>query len=900
MVAGRTSSSGIPYWPVDTVLSIQLLTQFVDRLERRCSNRAAEESVYARLMRACGISGALEQGRRVHGHVQRHADDRSLFFGNRLVNMYRRCSSLDEARKVFDRMRERDVVSWTAMISAYAQTGHQRQALDLFTEMAGSSLDPNRVTFLALLEACDSPEFLEDGKQIHARVSALQLLESDVPVANAVMGMYRKCERADLAMAVFSEMRERDLISWNNAIAANAESGDYTFTLALLKSMQLEGMAPDKVTFVSALNACIGSRSLSNGRLIHALVLERGMEGDVVLGTALVTMYGRCGCLESAREIFHRMPERNVVSWNAMVASCTLNAHFAEAIELFKRMVAVAMVEPTRVSFITVLNAVTTPEALAEGRRIHAMIQERQLLSQIEVANALVTMYGRCGGVGDAERVFSAMERRDLVSWNAMISAYAQSGLAREVVNLFHRMRAERVPPDRITFLMALDACAEIRDLDSGRTVHHLSVESGFGSCISVANATMHLYSSCSSSSSSSSSLMEVVAGIFESMAARDVISWNTMITGYVQAGDSFSALSIFKRMLLEGIRGNQVTFMSLLSVCDSRAFLRQGETIHRRVINQTPELSSDPIVAAAIVNMYGKCGELDTARHLFEDTSHRNLASWNSMISAYALHGRAEQAFDLSERMRREGVLPDRVTFITLLNACVAGGAVRHGKMIHARIIDSGLEKDTVVANALVNFYSKCGNLDTATSLFGALDYRDVVSWNGIIAGFAHNGHAREALKSMWLMQQDGVRPDAITFLTILSASSHAGFLRQGGDDFVSMAVDHELERGVEHYGCMIDLLGRAGRIGDAEYFVSAMRDEDKEVSWMTLLSACEVHGDEERAKRVAGSIVEMNPQHSSAYVALSNLYATCGDGSFRFKRPRLKKSLLAKSSSG
>ncbi|EFJ16273.1 hypothetical protein SELMODRAFT_116755 [Selaginella moellendorffii] len=694
--------------------------------------------------------------------------------------------------------------------------------------MAGSSLDPNRVTFLALLEACDSPEFLEDGKQIHARVSALQLLESDVPVANAVMGMYRKCERADLAMAVFSEMRERDLISWNNAIAANAESGDYTFTLALLKSMQLEGMAPDKVTFVSALNACIGSRSLSNGRLIHALVLERGMEGDVVLGTALVTMYGRCGCLESAREIFHRMPERNVVSWNAMVASCTLNAHFAEAIELFKRMVAVAMVEPTRVSFITVLNAVTTREALAEGRRIHEMIQERQLLSQIEVANALVTMYGRCGGVGDAERVFSAMERRDLVSWNAMISAYAQSGLACEVVNLFHRMRAER------------------------------------------------------------------------SMAARDVISWNTMITGYVQAGDPFSALSIFKRMLLEGIRGNQVTFMSLLSVCDSRALLRQGETIHRCVIDQTPELSSDPIVAAAIVNMYGKCGELDTARHLFEDTSHRNLASWNSMISAYALHGRAEQAFDLSERMRREGVLPDRVTFITLLNACVAGGAVRQGKMIHARIIDSGLEKDTVVANALVNFYSKCGNLDTATSLFGALDYRDVVSWNGIIAGFAHNGHAREALKSMWLMQQDGVRPDAITFLTILSASSHAGFLRQGGDDFVSMAVDHELERGVEHYGCMIDLLGRAGRIGEAEYFVSAMRDEDKEVSWMTLLSACEVHGDEERAKRVAGSIVEMNPQHSSAYVALSNLYATCGDGSFRFKRPRLKKSLLAKSSSG
>jgi pentatricopeptide repeat protein len=249
---------------------------------------------------------------------------------------------------------------------------------------------------------------------------------------------------------------------------------------------------------------------------------------------------------------------------------------------------------------------------------------------------------------------------------------------------------------------------------------------------------------------------------------------------------------------------------------------------------------------------------------------------------------------------MQQEGVHPNYVTFVGLLNACASVIALEEGRRVHQQIIQSGLESDVFVGSSLVDMYAKCGSIEDACRVFNKMPSRDVVTWTAILGGFAMHGHGREALKHFEQMCDEGVQPDDITFVCVLSACSHAGLVDEGMCLYASMIRDYMIPAKLEHYTCMVDLLGRAGHLQEAENMVMAMPCKPQAAAWMALLGACRIHGNVGMAECVAKRILELEPENAAVYVLLSNIYAAAGNRHLCENVERQRKERGAKKQPG
>ncbi|KAJ7551429.1 hypothetical protein O6H91_06G015100 [Diphasiastrum complanatum] len=274
----------------------------------------------------------------------------------------------------------------------------------------------------------------------------------------------------------------------------------------------------------------------------------------------------------------------------------------------------------------------------------------------------------------------------------------------------------------------------------------------------------------------------------------------------------------------------------------------------------------------------YAKCGCTEDARELFDNMSERNVVSWNAMIAGYAQNGLGKEALALYEQMKQEGMQLNNVTCVLLLKACASLAALEQGKQLHSEIIKRGFQSDVVVCSTLVDMYAKCGCTEDARELLDNMSERDVVSWTAMIAGYAQNGLAQEALALFEQMQREGTKPDEVTYISILSACAHSGLLDQGRYVFDSMCRNHGVTPTKEHYACMVDLLGRAGCLADADLFINKMPIQPDSVVWMTLLGAARNHGHVEIGRRAFDRVVKLEPKNAAPYVLLSNIYAAAG----------------------
>ncbi|EFJ21200.1 hypothetical protein SELMODRAFT_34426, partial [Selaginella moellendorffii] len=295
-------------------------------------------------------------------------------------------------------------------------------------------------------------------------------------------------------------------------------------------------------------------------------------------------------------------------------------------------------------------------------------------------------------------------------------------------------------------------------------------------------------------------------------------------------------------------------------------------------------------IVANALLNMYAKCEAPAEAQKVFDELEKKDIVSWTTIVSAYSLQGQHEKAYAIFKRMDLEGVRADRVSIVTLLEACCSQGALETGKVFHDRARESGLNSILMVRNAVINMYGKCGSLQDAREVFDKMDHRDVISWNTIIGSYAHSAFAQhgrsiEAVTLFREMLQEDIPVDKVTFVNALAACSHGGLTEEAAQYFTSLVVDFELQPSVEHYGCMVDLLGRLGWLEEAEKFIAGMPVPANSVILATFLAACRMHGDIARAKRVVEKAVGLNPGSSSSsyvassFVALSSIYAEGGE---------------------
>lgn len=363
---------------------------------------------------------------------------------------------------------------------------------------------------------------------------------------------------------------------------------------------------------------------------------------------------------------------------------------------------------------------------------------------------------------------------------------------------------------------------------------------------------------------------------VFDQLCERDVVLWNAMIRGYVKNGLCEEAFKLYCQMKLESVQPDKFTFPCVLKACASLSALQEGKGIHGHVIRNG--LESDAYVGDNLVYMYSKCRSIKDARRMFDKMTPRTVVSWTKMIAGYAQNGIAKEALVLFHEMQLAGVEPDSLTIVIILPACADLGALKQGKWIHHYVVRNGFGSDIYVGTALIDMYAKCGSIEVARQLFDKMSKRDVISWNAMIAGYGMHGLGEDALAIFAQMQEAHMKPDNATFVGVLSACSHAGLVDKGWDYFGCMSRDYYITPSVEHCACMVDLLGRAGRLEEARDFIEEMPLEPDTGVWGALLGACRIHCNIELGEHAAEHLFRLAPGHSGYYVLLSNIYAGAG----------------------
>ncbi|CAM6029922.1 unnamed protein product [Sphagnum balticum] len=383
---------------------------------------------------------------------------------------------------------------------------------------------------------------------------------------------------------------------------------------------------------------------------------------------------------------------------------------------------------------------------------------------------------------------------------------------------------------------------------------------------------------------------MRVERSVFDRMATRNVVSWTALIFGYVKCGQGQKALELSRQMQHEGVQPDSVTFVGVLNACASVGSLDEGRHAHNQIIQSGYD--ADILVANGLVEMYAKCGSMEEAQRIFNNMTTHDVVAWNAMILGHVKCGQGQKALEFWQQMQHEGVQPAPVTYVAVLNACAT---LEEGRAIHKQIVQTNYESDVYVGSSLVNMYAKCGSIEDAQIVFNNMASRDVVSWTAMILAHvnchAMHGRGREAIQHFEQMGQDGVEIDDVTFIALLSACNHAGLVDEGLHCFESMGSVYSIPATVKHYACMVDLLGRAGHLQEAQDLIKSGPGSAEDAAvWRSLLGACRIHGDVEMGENIAIRVIELDPGNDAAYVLLSNIYAAAGKWDLRAKVQQLR----------
>lgn len=590
----------------------------------------------------------------------------------------------------------------------------------------------------------------------------------------------------------------------------------------------------------------------------------------------------KTGHLNDARNLFDKMLHRDEITWTSMISGYVNASNASEALILFSHMWVCPTIRIDPFVLSLVLKACGRNLELKHGESIHGYSVKTGLVNSVFVGSALLDMYSKTGCSSLGCRVFDEMPIRNVVSWTAIITGLVRAGNNNEGLMYFSDMWGSGVDCDTYTFAIALKACADSGSLAYGKAIHTQAMKVGFDSSSFVANTLATMYNKCGK--------LHYGFRLFERMKTRDVVSWTTIIATFVQMGQEEDAIQAFIRMKKSDVDPNEFTFAAVIAGCGGLTKIEWGEQLHSHTM-RIGHINSFS-VANALMTMYSKCGSLTSASMVFHGMTRRDVISWSTIIAGYSQEGHGEEAFELFSWMRREGQKPNEFTLASLLSVCGNMATLEQGKQVHAHVLSIGLEHDIMINSALINMYSKCGSIEEALLIFDTAGNEDSVSWTAMINGYAEHGYSREAINLFEKMSRVGVRPDYVTLIGVLSACSHAGHADLGFHYFNSMSKDYQINPGKEHYGCMIDLLCRAGRLSDAERMIESMPFEQDDVVWSTLLRACRVHGDIECGKRTAQRILELHPNCAGTHITLSNIYAAKGRWSDVSDMRKLMKS--------
>ncbi|CAK9174306.1 unnamed protein product [Ilex paraguariensis] len=507
------------------------------------------------------------------------------------------------------------------------------------------------------------------------------------------------------------------------------------------------------------------------------------------------------------------------------------------------------------------------------------------------LATNLIKSYFEIGLIREAHTLFDEMPERDVVAWTAMIAGYTSCNYYTRAWSLFCEMMRECPDhPNDFTLSSSLKACKGMKSLSCGTLVHGLAIKDGMDGRLYVDNALLDMYAMCSVS-------MDEACMVFHNITVKNAVSWTTLITGYTHRGDGYGGLQVFKQMLSEEAEQNPFSFSIAVRACASVGSYTYGKQIHAAVTKHGFE-SNIPVMNS-ILDMYCRCGCFCEAKQYFYSMPGRDLITWNTLIAGYEKFNPDESLY-LFSKMESQGFSPNCFTFTSIIAACAQLAVLSCGQQVHGGIVQRGLVGNLALSNSLIDMYAKCGNIIDSHKIFCEMSSRDLVSWTSMMIGYGTHGYGKEAVELFDEMVRSSIRPDQIVFMAVLSACSHAGLLDEGLRYFKSMVGDYSVAPNQEIYGCVVDLLGRAGKVKEAYELILSMPSKPDESVWGAFLGACKAHGLPNFGKMAARSLLDLRPNMSGTYVMLSNIYAADGRWGDFAKMRKLMRGLGNKKEAG
>ncbi|XP_024545182.1 pentatricopeptide repeat-containing protein At4g02750-like [Selaginella moellendorffii] len=783
--------------------------------------------------------------------------------GTALVVVYGKIGEAESAEHFFDRIIGRNAICWNAMLSAYAQSGNLCKAREFFDRMPCVDV----ISWTTIIDATSRHERLQDAKDLFDCIK-----QRDLAVWNALLSafaqkghffesidLYERLPAHDLRsrtslliayaskgdmvslQEIFHQTSHKDATLWNAMITALALLGHMLEALDLFDSMDV---LKNKLTYIIAIDACgsLGDPDRCE-RIFHLSQACGSLRSDHGVSCSLIKMFGRSGAVERAELVFEQKKRRREL-WNAMIATYAHNGCLDEAMLLFKTM-------PRR----DLSSWSIVARAQAQQGHFDQALFLLEISPEITIAacNALITAYLQRGHLASARRVFDRMEQRDTSSWSSIIAAYAQLGHCEESLALFWQIDTT---PDRATFLAALDACSGLSSLSHCRQVHAAADHTGWISDLAVATSLVASYGKCKG--------VEESKAVFDRIEHPSTVSWNSLLRSYAQNGHLAKAASFLEETIPSP---DVVSFNTLAAAYIQHGRVNEALEILTKRMPCWDSFSHNTAMAA-----HAQAGHIHKAKEIFEKMEEPSTVSWNTLICIFVQAGECESAARLFHQMDLEGAQADKVSFLAVLDALGRITALQKGKLVHGELHHSRFQSDVITSNAVVNFYGRCGYLQGAKVAFEAMTRQDVVSWNGIISVYANNGHFEETFDLFWRMKLEGLDPDEVTFVSVLSACSHAGLFESGKYSFQSLVLDHHIAPNLEHFMCVIDLLGRTGRLDEAQEVIDSMPIEPGSIAYMTLLGACKTHGNNRLGNMAAPSAIT-RASGASTYVLLSHI---------------------------
>ncbi|KAH7288958.1 hypothetical protein KP509_31G051800 [Ceratopteris richardii] len=873
---------------------------------------------FVNLLKVCGSLRNLECGRKLHDDAVKRKYDADVFLASTLVSMYGKCGSLTDAETVFGAMLHCNVVSWNAMLASYVENDSEKTALRLYRQMKEESVTPNHLTFVLALQACgglaekdciedfpcgskESIALVDIGRALHADARR-RSLALDPFVESTLLSMYKKCGSFVEVESLFSSTLEHNVVSWNVMLAAYVEQGYEDVALQLYKRMHEQGIDPDHQTLMVALLACcnVSERELAKSlgmqsikvvshqlcQALHYDACRSGFASDVILGSMFINVYGKCGAVVDAENVFGELFSHDVAAWNAMLSVYAEQAQEEKALKLYRQMCE-ENVRFDELTLAAVLKACGhfaekdeaayceySPKSIALeiGTSLHSIAINQGFHLVTVVANTLISMYGKCKCLTYAEAVFDKLVVPDVVSWNAIISASVDQENFESALQLFGEMSKNSVPPDRLTISIALQACgvaaekekttlgggkSEAMSLEITKTLHFEAVTRGF-------DANKNLRSTLVSAYGKAGAMFEAEK-VFVEACEPENFYYNVMLLAYVDNGFVDKALQLYRVMQAHNIVDKR-TMVIVLKGCAScvRAeeasvndlmktaiYFEIAQSLHADAWKNG--LDSNVFMGCTLISMYGKCGCIERAAHVFEKITRKDTVLWNSMLYAYVDHDKGENALQLFSCMQKEGVNSDHQTLTIALQACclvaekeeptfVDGQLIkvvplRIGHTLHLEVAQSSvLSSDIVLCNTLVNMYGKCGAIREAEKTFDWLCTRSTTSWNAMFSAYMEYEQCEKAIALFQEIQKISTTVDDITLVYVLQAAG------ESGNAEVCMQVHFLVTSSFFNSSALLSTTlvhsyGNCGCMQDAEVVFHGLTKPDV-VAWSTCVS--------------------------------------------------------------